>query len=77
MVLRRFSLLGGSFLIDTSSYVTIKDTVWSHHSGVYWDDNRSSYYVRVYNGGVLRYEKGFSDKTDANKCLRKAVQLYG
>ena len=30
-----FTLGGSSFLIDTASYATIKDTVWSHHSGVF------------------------------------------
>ena len=62
---------------DNVRFVHQTDSSNDTSTGVYWDDNRSSYYVRVYNGGVLRYEKGFSDKTDANKCLRKAVQLYG
>ena len=53
------------------------DSVTETSSGVYWDDTKGSYYVKVYKGGALMYEKCFADKADANKCFGKAVQLYG
>lgn len=46
-------------------------------NGVYWDESKKLYFVRVFNDGKLRYEKGFENRNAANTRLRKAVQLYG
>lgn len=52
-----FTLGGSSFLLDTASYATIKDTVWSHHSGVL-----TEYKLEPDSGGVpkFRFKDGYS-----------------